>query len=118
MQAGLITAKEMKFAIFLFILFSVISGLSSLYSAWGRVDQQIILPCGFGILGVLAAISTQWGANPMAILALVIWLCSCFLASLCWAHYCSKSELLRPIVGHLLLRWSFSYVCVIINNLR
>lgn len=65
MQAGLITAREMKFAIFLFILFSVISGLSLLYSAWGRVDQQIIFfLAALGILGVLAAIFYTMGSKP------------------------------------------------------
>lgn len=61
-QSGEITAKQMKKAIVVFVVLSLISGLSLVFSAFGTNSlRQVFLFIGLGILSIFAAIKYTAG---------------------------------------------------------
>ncbi len=60
-QSGLISQKEMKQAIILMILLSLLSGLSLLFYSFKQIDYSFLLIFLIGILGIVAAIKYTVG---------------------------------------------------------
>lgn len=63
-QSGKISANQMKAGIFVFVLLSLISGISLLFVAFGLNWNAILLFLGLGILSILAAIAYTVGKRP------------------------------------------------------
>ncbi len=69
-QSGSITKQKMKFAIGIFIVLSLISGLSLLYYSLWPLDLSFILFFVLGVLAIFAAIKYTIGKNPYGYRAL------------------------------------------------
>lgn len=69
-QSGLITPAQMRRAMYLFILLSLISGLTLLYTAFGLNWNAIIFFFGLGVLSILAAIAYTVGRKPYGYIGL------------------------------------------------
>jgi 1,4-dihydroxy-2-naphthoate octaprenyltransferase len=63
-QSGKISASQMKAGIIVFVLLSLISGVSLLFLAFGLNWNAILFFLGLGILSILAAIAYTVGKRP------------------------------------------------------
>jgi 1,4-dihydroxy-2-naphthoate octaprenyltransferase len=63
-QSGKISANQMKTGIIVFVLLSLISGVSLLFVAFGLNWNAILFFLGLGILSILAAIAYTVGKRP------------------------------------------------------
>lgn len=63
-QSGKISPNQMKAGIFVFVLLSLISGVSLLFVAFGLNWNAILFFLGLGILSILAAIAYTVGKRP------------------------------------------------------
>lgn len=63
-QAGLITAAQMRRALWVFILLCLASGIGLLWVAFGSNWQGIFFFLGLGVLSILAAMAYTMGRKP------------------------------------------------------
>lgn len=63
-QSGKISAREMKVGIIVFVVLSLISGVSLLFVAFGLNWNAILFFLGLGVLSILAAIAYTVGKRP------------------------------------------------------
>jgi len=63
-QSGAISAKQMKVAVFIFIVLCLVSGISLLLVSFGLNWQAILFFFGLGVLSILAAIAYTVGKRP------------------------------------------------------
>jgi 1,4-dihydroxy-2-naphthoate polyprenyltransferase len=63
-QSGAVTAAQMKTAVIIFIVLSLISGISLLLVAFGMQWKAILFFLGLGVLSILAAIAYTVGKKP------------------------------------------------------
>jgi 1,4-dihydroxy-2-naphthoate octaprenyltransferase len=63
-QSGLISASAMKNAVIVFVVLSLVTGLSLLWIAFGFNVKAILFFLGLGILSILAAIAYTIGKKP------------------------------------------------------
>jgi 1,4-dihydroxy-2-naphthoate polyprenyltransferase len=63
-QSGAISARTMRNAMFLFVVLSLISGISLLLVSFGLNYQLLIVFLGLGVLSILAAIAYTVGKRP------------------------------------------------------
>ena len=63
-QSGAISLKEMKTAIGIFIMLSLVSGLSLLYVSFGWEWKSLLFFLGLGVLSIIAAITYTAGRKP------------------------------------------------------
>lgn len=63
-QSGKISAREMKAGIIVFVVLSLISGISLLFVAFGLNWNAILFFLGLGVLSILAAIAYTVGKRP------------------------------------------------------
>jgi 1,4-dihydroxy-2-naphthoate polyprenyltransferase len=63
-QTGLISARQMRLAIVIFVLLSLISGISLLFVSFGIDWSAILFFLGLGLLCILAAIAYTVGRKP------------------------------------------------------
>jgi 1,4-dihydroxy-2-naphthoate octaprenyltransferase len=63
-QSGAISAKQMKVAVFIFIVLCLVSGISLLLVSFGLNWQAILFFFGLGVLSILAAIAYTVGRRP------------------------------------------------------
>lgn len=63
-QSGKISAREMKVGIIVFVVLSLISGVSLLFVAFGLNWNAILFFLGLGVLSILAAIAYTIGKRP------------------------------------------------------
>jgi 1,4-dihydroxy-2-naphthoate polyprenyltransferase len=63
-QSGKISAREMKAGIIVFVILSLISGVSLLFVAFGLNWNAILFFLGLGVLSILAAIAYTVGKRP------------------------------------------------------
>lgn len=69
-QSGLISLKQMKVAIGIFILLSLVSGITLLYAAFGVQWEAFLFFFGIGVLAILAAIAYTAGSKPYGYMGL------------------------------------------------
>ncbi len=69
-QSGAISKRQMKSAIVIFIVLSLISGLKLLYSAFGLDLKSFLFFLGLGVLSIFAAIAYTIGKKPYGYIGL------------------------------------------------
>lgn len=69
-QSGLISATQMKFAIFIFVMLCLISGVSLLLVSFGLNWSALLFFFALGLLSILAAIAYTVGRKPYGYLGL------------------------------------------------
>lgn len=69
-QSGAISARQMKTAVFIFILLCLVTGLTLLWNAFGWNWSAILFFFGLGVLSILAAIAYTVGRKPYGYIGL------------------------------------------------
>ena len=69
-QSGTISHSQMKNAIIIFVMLSLVSGVELLYSAFGLELKSFLFFLGLGLLSILAAIAYTIGKKPYGYIGL------------------------------------------------
>ncbi len=119
-QSGAITPGAMRTAMIVFVLLSLISGLSLLYVAFGWNLQMIGFFLVLGLLSIMAAIAYTVGRKPYGYMGLgdISVLIFFGLIGVLGSYYLFTQEFSWALLGPALSCGLFSVAVLNINNIR
>ncbi len=119
-QSGAISQGKMKVAILIFILLSLISGTTLLYTAFGFELKPFLFFLGLGLLSIVAAIAYTVGKKPYGYMGLGDLSVLIFfgLVGVMGSQYLFTKEFSVPLILPALSCGFFSIAVLNINNIR
>ncbi len=119
-QSGAISASGMRNAVILFVILSLISGISLLLVSFGLNFRMLLFFFGLGLLSILAAIAYTVGRKPYGYVGLgdIAVLIFFGLVGVMGSMFLFTQEVSSPIIWPALSCGFFSMAVLNINNIR
>lgn len=119
-QSGLISPANMRLAVFIFILLSLVSGVSLLFVSFGLNWNAILFFFGLGVLSIVAAIAYTVGRKPYGYMGLGDFSVLIFfgLVGVMGSYYMFTKQITRYEFLPALSCGFFSIAVLNVNNIR